>query len=903
MRRIFTLFLFIMACKVSVFASHIVGGEFELLHLQDFQYRLNMLLYFDEINGAEGAKDPMVTAYIWRKSDNTLMARVDLSMLEDVLVPYSNSDCDDGQLITAKLTYSNTITLPAADYSDPEGYYISWERCCRNYNIDNIKSDDPQNGIAAGQTFYLEFPPVTVNGERFINSTPRLFPPLRDYGCIDKFYFVDFGGVDDDGDSLVYSLVTPYSTIEPTALPANPNPGPYPDVIWEDLYSIDNIMDGDPDLAISTSGLLTVTPTNIGLYVFAVKCEEYRDGEKIGEMRRDFQMLVVSNCANEDPVVRAREEGQSDFYTEGDVLTFSEDDDEEDRCIEILVTDQPVSGKLEESVEIRMIPINFDSELEDIEIDFSENVKIRSEADTARFTVCFPECPFSRNGFYQVGIIAYDDACPQPALDTVIVSLNVPPPPNDFAYFADNRGGSRKSIITQTVVDQVGGSITVPINAFDDDFHTLTLDVEPLGFNFEDVGMTLAPINFADGEARTELQWNFDCNADDLNFSSARDVSEGDLVRKAFDIIFTAEDADKCEWEDPQQLLLTLIIEFPDQTIPNVYRQGQPERESIKLNYIVGEELVVPIKADDADKDQITLKGFSSGFEFNDFGVSFADTQGAGVPGIRSDLNINLACNFDISSRDSLHMLFITEDIDACQLTNADTLDLKVNLLTPSNDSPRLRFNSLNQVKNEKDTLSILIGESINARLSGFDIDNDSITLTLFNVEPEVEGFEFDSIAAVGQLSEDFSWTPDCSVFRDDTYTENYTFSFMLSDNNCFSPKQDTLAFTVHIEDIDPMDDLGTIPNFFSPNKSDDVNAFFGPYRYDENGELINILPVDNCAGQYQGALIYNRWGRVVYQTAERDFKWDGANEPTGVYYYLVKFSNREFKGWVQMMK
>ena len=32
-------------------ASHIVGGEFELRHIEGYQYRLNLLQYFDDVNG------------------------------------------------------------------------------------------------------------------------------------------------------------------------------------------------------------------------------------------------------------------------------------------------------------------------------------------------------------------------------------------------------------------------------------------------------------------------------------------------------------------------------------------------------------------------------------------------------------------------------------------------------------------------------------------------------------------------------------------------------------------------------------------------------------------------------------------------------------------------------------
>lgn len=903
MKRILLLFLLLLAGKVSVFGSHIVGGEFELLHESGFEYTLNMILYFDEINGNPGAKDPSVTVYVWRKSDNSLIRSFTLDMVEDIFVPYSNTDCDDGQLITSRILYSSRISLPASDFSDPEGYYISWERCCRNYTITNILSDDPAagSGIAAGQTFYLEFPPVTRGGQPFINSTPRLFPPLRDYGCVGNFYFVDFGGIDDDGDSLVYSLVTPYSTIEPTAIPASPNPGPYPDVVWQDGFDLDHVMGGTPDLAISRKGLLTVTPSSIGLYVFAVKCEEYREGEKIGEMRRDFQMLVVSNCSNNDPIVRAREQGKSNFYNEGQVLNFDYSDP--DKCIDILVTDEPVIGEDEENVTVRAIPINFDAELEGIDISFDNNVPITSKLDTARFTVCFPDCPFTRNGFYQIGIIGYDDACPQPALDTVIVSLNVPPPPNQLAYFANAKGDVGFSKLTESVTETSNGSVSVPIRAFDDDDDDLELTIEPQGFDLATVGMSFSDINYSPGQAITTLNWNYDCNAEDLDLSAGRDVSSGGVIKKAFDILITAEDLDDCEWEDPQTLLVTLIIDFPNQTKPRVYRQGQPGVDSLYITHTIGEVLNIPVNADDADNDQIRLQGGGLDFDFQTLGATFEEKQGVGVPGITSMFSLPVACQFDLNERDTLTMLFLTEDFDACQLTNEDSLLVQVHLVPPVNTAPRLSFNSLNTLKVKDDTLNLMLGEQIEGRLSGFDIDNDSIQLLLTHVEPAIEGFEFEDGAGKGQLTIPFNWTPDCAVFTDDTYKVNYTFTFSLYDNNCYAPKSDSLSLVVHIEDVESNQNAFQPPNFFSPN-GDEYNQFFGPYALSEETKtLVNVLPVDNCAGVFQGVYIYNRWGKTVFESKNRDFKWFGNDEPPGVYYYMVKYSNREYKGWVTMMK
>ncbi|MBK7650112.1 MAG: hypothetical protein IPJ20_04230 [Flammeovirgaceae bacterium] len=141
-------------------ASHIVGGEFELIHVSGSTYRLNLIIYFDQINGAPGAKDQNVSVSIYRKSDKALMGTVLMSLSDESNVPYTQPECSRGEIITSKLFYTTTLILSPNVYTDPKGYFVVWERCCRNYTITNIYSQIPQgSNIAAGQTFYLEFPP------------------------------------------------------------------------------------------------------------------------------------------------------------------------------------------------------------------------------------------------------------------------------------------------------------------------------------------------------------------------------------------------------------------------------------------------------------------------------------------------------------------------------------------------------------------------------------------------------------------------------------------------------------------------------------------------------------------------------------------------------------------------
>src|SRR5688500_4555677 len=229
-------------------ASHIVGGEFEIIYISGDRYRINLILYFDELNGSVNARDPNVEARIFRKRDNALMLDLFLPLSSQTPVSYTQPACSNGEIVTTRIMYTGTVRLTAQEFSDAQGYYLAWERCCRNYDITNIYSEDPaRGGRYAGQTFYLEFPAVVKNGQPFINSSPRLFPPLNDYACPRRPYYVDFAGTDDDGDSLVYSIVTPLNTKSADALPPpnlKPRPRPYPEVTYRPPFSETNILAG-----------------------------------------------------------------------------------------------------------------------------------------------------------------------------------------------------------------------------------------------------------------------------------------------------------------------------------------------------------------------------------------------------------------------------------------------------------------------------------------------------------------------------------------------------------------------------------------------------------------------------------------------------------------------------------
>ena len=335
--------LLLLLLTGSAQATHIVGGELDLLHQTGNSYTLTLTLYFDAINGNPAALDQVLTAGIFDKATNKHLASVVLPLTSNTFVSYTNPACAVGSLSTRKLVYAKDITLDAAIYLSAQGYYAAVERCCRNLAISNIVEPG-----GAAQTSYLEFPAVVRNGAIFIDSTPRVFPALGDYACLNNLFYYDFGGQDPDGDSLAYDIVAPLNGHATAANPiSSPVAAPYSTVTWTTGLGPVNQIPGAPGLGIDAR---TGRLSRLGLFVFGVRCAEYRKGIKIGETRRDFQLYVLNCPQNNPPVVMVVAGGRA--YRAGrDTVRFVPGA----RCLTVRYTDPDANSVLT----LRTQPLNF----------------------------------------------------------------------------------------------------------------------------------------------------------------------------------------------------------------------------------------------------------------------------------------------------------------------------------------------------------------------------------------------------------------------------------------------------------------------------------------------------------------------------------------------------------------
>lgn len=279
-------------------ATHIVGGEVTYKYLGSNQYKIRLDLYIDCQNGNPQAISSDATAYIGVFNGQT----------RNMIGGYPKLISRQGPKRVVKTNYNCIVKAPnacvdqywyEATFTLPPitgGYYVSFQRCCRNGTIDNLV--DPGG---TGANYWTFIPDVrTLSNKKENNSAVfKELPP--NFLCTNTPLKFDHSATDDDGDSLVYELFRPFTG--GTSNMPRPDQGgngdlqqpPFSQISWATGYRDTYQIDGNPPLTIDRStGFMTLTPTRTGQFVIGIIVKEYRNGQLISSTRRDYQFNVQS---------------------------------------------------------------------------------------------------------------------------------------------------------------------------------------------------------------------------------------------------------------------------------------------------------------------------------------------------------------------------------------------------------------------------------------------------------------------------------------------------------------------------------------------------------------------------------------------------------------------------------
>ena len=653
-------------------ATHIVGGELELRYLGTsgaYTHRINLNLYFDNINGDRGADDGLVSVGIFAKRTNQLIGYVALNRLGDQPVVYTRPTCANASVSTQLIRHSLDLTLDPNVFNDAGGYYMSWERCCRNGTIINI-----ENPGGAGSTFYLEFPALTNGSARITNSSPVFAIPKGDYACIGQPFTLDFSAKDTDGDSLTYAIVTPYNGYSTSAVP-NPGalnrptqpafyPGPYPPIRWANGISVANEIPGTEPLHVDArSGLLSVTPNRVGLFVFSVEVSEYRNKKLIGLVRRDYQVLVIDCPKNDPPQLLFRPDGQKTFYKEGTVITLAEKDT---NCLNLLVTD------LNPNQHITIT--NMSGSLPSLTLTPGD-LLTRTSHDTLQTKFCFGRCVGGDGKPFTLLIRATDDGCPQGLGDTLSIRLNIIPSPNNKPIAGTDLLNNKASIT-------VGTSLTFNAFGTDIDNDNVTIQAVGRGFTLAQAGMSFGSASGI-GKVSQRFSWKPTCTQ---------------ATQSAYIVDFIVTDT-RCNRNLRDTVTVNLAaMGLPSQ--PPSVRTTLPQ-PVVDLTVSASDSTgrtTFDVLGNDPDRDTLRLTGVGRGFDVKAAGMEFTDKFGK--PTLQSPFAWKPTCALMAGKAEATFVVDFVVDDRSCQPKHTDittvtfhvknpTLNVEIkvpNIFTPNGD-------------------------------------------------------------------------------------------------------------------------------------------------------------------------------------------------------------------------
>jgi hypothetical protein len=269
MKKAILIFSFLYVFIPSGFSTHLMGGEIIAQHHGGNDYVILLTLYRDtlgvpmqttqllDISDANGNYISSITCSLAPTANHPIYGFLQGSLLP--FYPYG----------IEIYFFTATVTFPGSNNSE---YTISWDNCCRNGAIQNLPN--PLNN-----DMHL-FTTVSICGSQH-NSTPYFLVKPVIFLPVNTPWQYNPLPYDPDGDSLYWYLDVPHeSNGTPSGIPINGYTDPPSDP--SNVFSIDPV-----------TGTISWTATVLGNWVYTVICEEYRNGIKIGEIRRDMQFIVL----------------------------------------------------------------------------------------------------------------------------------------------------------------------------------------------------------------------------------------------------------------------------------------------------------------------------------------------------------------------------------------------------------------------------------------------------------------------------------------------------------------------------------------------------------------------------------------------------------------------------------
>jgi len=308
MKKLLTLIVSII-CGISSFANHITGGTIYYTvdpnspNGNNYTYHVTLLLYRD-FNSLGAQLDDIASIAVFDRLTGVMVysnANVSRSKI-DTLWLTSPSPCISNPPVVKYQVghYDFNVTLPGS----PNGYIISYQRCCRITGINNILG----NSANVGATYTAEIPGTSQLPTAPKNNSARFFGSDTVVVCANNSFCYNFGADDPDTtDHLTYSFCNAFvggGTAGTGGQSNSPTPSPpaapaYSSIPYNDPFKADAPM-GDNVTLNTTTGMMCGRAPAPGIYVVTVCVSEFRNGVLIATQRKDLQ-IKVGDCSPTTP--------------------------------------------------------------------------------------------------------------------------------------------------------------------------------------------------------------------------------------------------------------------------------------------------------------------------------------------------------------------------------------------------------------------------------------------------------------------------------------------------------------------------------------------------------------------------------------------------------------------------
>ncbi|MES2647668.1 MAG: PKD domain-containing protein [Bacteroidota bacterium] len=288
------LLFFIIFLSYTLKAAHLKGGYIEYEYLGASlnkpgftSYNVTVFQYLD-CNSAGGQIDESIILGVFNISDNSLKTSFDIGLSGSSIIQKQSFVCIDNPPVVCYRIDSYNAVIDVENSA--AGYILSVQRCCRIPGINNVF-----NSSNTGVTYTIKLYPSASGNGFMSNSSPIFSQEDTALVCANNGFTFPFKAVDPDGDSLVYRFSAGLNTPSREAKPNPPLVPPFPNLSYVSGFNAGQPLGNKVTINRNTGIISGIAPSAAGDYVVAVEVDEYRNGIKIAETRKELH-LAVGNC-------------------------------------------------------------------------------------------------------------------------------------------------------------------------------------------------------------------------------------------------------------------------------------------------------------------------------------------------------------------------------------------------------------------------------------------------------------------------------------------------------------------------------------------------------------------------------------------------------------------------------